>query len=124
VFSFSSNLLLNDSKQRDKHRMNPHSTNYNSTINKVGSWILVGGMIVGVAGIIEYKNATVNYGPFSVVDQTKQDDGTLLEVVGGISIVTGLTMIIIGYTEHDSKKEKKISICSPKPNELGLALRL
>jgi len=119
-FSFASHSFLADSTY---HRTR-HTSYTRNPISNLGSWVLLGGLLVGVGGIIEQKNATVNYGYFSVVDEAKKNRGTIMEVVGGLGVFAGIVMIVEGSSHHYPRRGSKISIYSTKPNELGLAIKL
>jgi len=103
--------------------LSPRDSTHHSYIS-VGAVVFLGGAVVGVYGLTEYKNATSTSGPFTVVNQTQQNRGRLLELAGGFGIIAGIGLLFQGSASHHPHKENKISICSPGPNEIGLAYRL
>jgi len=100
------------------------STHHRSALTSAGTWTALGGVALGVVGFIEYKGATKSSGPLTVVNVTQQANGIGLEVVGGLGIIAGVTMILIGSSNHHAHHESKVGLYSRQPNEIGIAYKL
>jgi len=108
----------------DSSRARTHSPHHTSKIANAGTWTLIGGVAIGFCGLVEYKSATSVGGPYTFVNQGKQNEGTLLEIVGVAGAVAGLAMIIAGSSNNHTHRQSKVGIYAPRVNEIGVACRL
>ena len=91
-----------------------------TTLGTVGTWTMLGGAVITVAGIIEAKGATKTDGPFTFVNESQLNAGHAAEILGGGIFTAGLTMIIIDAVNRHHGGSK-VSIVAPKRNEMGVA---
>jgi len=102
----------------------PGSSRHTSSLANAGTYTILGGIAVGIYGYIEYKNATTTSGPFTFVNEGQQSRGQVLEYIGGLGVAAGIVMVIVGSVNNRSHQGSKVSICAPKPDQVGLAYRI
>ena len=94
-----------------------------SVLGSIGTWTMLGGVVIGVAGYIEVKHATTTYGPFTNVDQSKLNTGHAAEIVGGSLFTAGLAMIIIDAIDRHGHHESRVGVIAPQYNQVGIAYK-
>ena len=91
-----------------------------TTLGTVGTWTMLGGAAITVAGVIEVKNGTKTDGPFTFVNQSQINSGHAVEIIGGGLFTAGLTMIIVDAVNRHHQGSK-VSIVAPRRNEMVFA---